>query len=137
MSAGDGSAAGDTTYNFFPYNEYHRILVFRVFSAVPGLLSLIRGSFSKPRLSDPGKARDVHQITFQLTGELPYFSAGTKRADVPCSYCYSFFWQSDGCFRSSSTLTAPHLKVLQWGARSLWIRASTDRACCFFAVFLS
>ena len=30
-SAGDGSAANDTTSNFFPYNECHPVLVFQVF----------------------------------------------------------------------------------------------------------
>ena len=53
--------------------------------------------------------------------------------DAPCSYCCSFIWQSDRGFRSGSTLFASTL-VLQWGARSLLIRASTDPACCFFTV---
>ena len=44
--AADGSAADDTTYNFFPYKECRPILAFRVFSAVPDLMFLIRGSFS-------------------------------------------------------------------------------------------
>ena len=48
MSAGDGSVADGTIYNFFPNNECHPILVFRVFPAVLDLLSLIRGSFSEP-----------------------------------------------------------------------------------------
>ena len=48
-----------STYNFFPYSECHPMLVFRVFSAVPGLVSLIRGSFSKLCPSDLGKAQDV------------------------------------------------------------------------------
>ena len=62
-SAGDGTAA-DTTYSFFPYNECHPILVFRVFSVVPDLVSRIRGSFSKPCLSDLGKTQDVPLIAF-------------------------------------------------------------------------
>ena len=38
---GDGSAADDTTYNFFRYNECYLILVFEVFSTVPDLAFLI------------------------------------------------------------------------------------------------
>ena len=63
-SAGDGSAADDTTYNFFSYNECHPILVFRVFSVVPDLVSRIRGSFSKPCPSDLGRAQDVLSTAF-------------------------------------------------------------------------
>ena len=63
-SAGDGSAADDTTYISFPYNECHPILEFRVFSVVPDLVSRICGSFSKPCLSDLGKAQDVPSIAF-------------------------------------------------------------------------
>ena len=64
-SVGHGSAADDTTYNFFSYNECHPIKVFRVFSAVPDLVSLIvRGRFSKPRPSDLGKAQDVQSMAF-------------------------------------------------------------------------
>ena len=63
-SAGDGSAADDTTYNFFPYNECHPILVFRVFSLAPDLVPRIRGSFSRPCLSDLFKAQDVLSIAF-------------------------------------------------------------------------
>ena len=63
-SAGDGSAADDTTCSFFPYSECHPILVFRVFSAPLGLASLICGSFSKPCPSDLGKAQDVPWIAF-------------------------------------------------------------------------
>ena len=59
MSAGDGSAADDTTYIFFPYNECHPILVFRGFSAVPNC-----GSFSKVCPFDLGKFRDVPSIVF-------------------------------------------------------------------------
>ena len=66
-SAGDGSAADYTTYNFLPYNERHPILVLRVFS-------IVRGSFSKPCPSDLGKAQDVPLIAFYLMGELLYFS---------------------------------------------------------------
>ena len=64
MSVGDGSAADDTAYNCFPYNECYPILVFRVFSMVPDLVSCIRGSFSKPCPSDLGKAQDVPLIAF-------------------------------------------------------------------------
>ena len=63
-SAGDGSAADATTYNFFPYNECYHIPVCRVFSAVPDLVSLIRGSFSKTCPSDLDKAQDVPLIAF-------------------------------------------------------------------------
>ena len=63
-SAGDGSAADDTTCSFFPYSECHPILVFRVFSAPLGLAFLICGSFSKPCPSDLGKALDVPWIAF-------------------------------------------------------------------------
>ena len=63
-SAGDGNAADDTTYHFFPYNEFHPILVFRAFSVVPDLVSRIRGSFSKSCPSDLGKAQDVLSIAF-------------------------------------------------------------------------
>ena len=63
-SAGDGSAADDTTYIFSPYNECHPILVFRVFSVVPNLVSRIRGSFFKPYSSDLGKAQDVLSVAF-------------------------------------------------------------------------
>ena len=76
MSVGDGSAADDTAYNCFPYNECYPILVFRVFSVVPDLVSRIRGSFSRPCPSDLGKAQDVPSIAFELIGELLYFSAG-------------------------------------------------------------
>ena len=38
-SAGDASAADDTTYNFFLYNECQPILVFRVFSSLTDLVS--------------------------------------------------------------------------------------------------
>ena len=38
--------------------------MFRIFSAVPDLVSLIRGSFSKPCPSDLGKAQDVPSIDF-------------------------------------------------------------------------
>ena len=68
-SAGDGSTADYTTYNFFPYNECHPILVLRV-------LSVVGVSFSKPCPSDLGKAQDVPSIAFELIGELLYFSAG-------------------------------------------------------------
>ena len=44
---------------FFPYNECHPTLVFRVFSAEPDLVSLIHGSFSKTCPSDLGKVQDV------------------------------------------------------------------------------
>ena len=63
-SAGDGNAADDTTYNFFPYYECHPILVVRVFSVVPDVVSRIRGSFSELCPSDLGKAQDVRSITF-------------------------------------------------------------------------
>ena len=75
QSAGDGSAADDTTCNFFLYNECQPILVFRVFSAVPDLVSLIRGSFSKICSADLDKAQDVPSKAFYLTGELLYFSS--------------------------------------------------------------
>ena len=53
------------TYNdFFPHDDCHPILVFRVFTAVPDLVSLIRGSFSKPCPSDLGNAQDVPSIAF-------------------------------------------------------------------------
>ena len=58
-SARDGSAADYATYNFFSNNECHPILIFRVFSAVPDLVSLIRGSFSKPCPSDLCEDQDV------------------------------------------------------------------------------
>ena len=48
------------TYNdFFPHDDCHPILMFRVFTAVPDLVSFIRGSFSKPCPSDLGKAQDI------------------------------------------------------------------------------
>ena len=62
-SAGDWGAADDITNNF-PYNECHPILVFRVFSVVPDLVSRIRGSFSRPFPSDLGKAQDVLSVAF-------------------------------------------------------------------------
>ena len=61
-AAGDDGAVDDTTNNFFPYDECHPILLFRVFSAVPDLVYLIRNSFSKPCLSDLGKAQNVPPI---------------------------------------------------------------------------
>ena len=82
-SAGDGSAADNTTYSFLPYNACHPILVFRVFSVVPDLVSRIRGSFSKLCPSDLGKAQDVLSIAFSLVGELLYFSAGMWRVGIP------------------------------------------------------
>ena len=48
--AGDGSAADDTTYNFFPYNASYTGVSSLL--AVPDLVSLICGSFSKPCPSD-------------------------------------------------------------------------------------
>ena len=47
-SAGDGCVAATHYLKLLPYNEYHSILVFRVFSAVPDLVSLTRGSFPNP-----------------------------------------------------------------------------------------
>ena len=64
MSAGDGSAADDTTYNFFPYKECHPILVLQVFSSGPDLVSLICDSFSKTCPSNVNKAQDVPWIAF-------------------------------------------------------------------------
>ena len=64
VSAGDGSAADDTTYNFFLYNECHPLLAFQVFFVGPDLVSHIRDSFSKPCPSDLGKAKDVPSIVF-------------------------------------------------------------------------
>ena len=88
------SAADDTTYNFFPYNECHPVLVFRVFCTVPDLVSLVRGSFSKPCPSDLCMAQDARSIAFQLMDELLYISAGMQTADGPCFCCCSFFWHS-------------------------------------------
>ena len=53
---------------FFPYNECHPTLVFRVFSAEPDLVSLIRGSFSKPCPSDLSNAQDVLSTVIKLMG---------------------------------------------------------------------
>ena len=63
-SAGDGSAADDTTYNFFLYNECYPILVFPVFSAERYLVSLTLDSFSKLCPSDLGKSQDIPLIAF-------------------------------------------------------------------------
>ena len=63
-STGDGGAADDATYNFFPYSECHAILMIQVFSAVLDLESLIDGGFSKTCPSDLGKAQDVPLIMF-------------------------------------------------------------------------
>ena len=90
------------TYNFFPYNECHPILVFQVFSAEPDLVSLIGGGFSRPFPSDLSKAQDVPSTAFHFMNELLYFSVGMWRMDVPCSYCCPFFWQSDGGSCSSN-----------------------------------
>ena len=64
MSAADGSADDDTSYNFFPYNECQPILLFPVFSVAPDLVSFIHGSFSKPCPSDLSKALNVPLIAF-------------------------------------------------------------------------
>ena len=63
-STGDGRAVDDITYNFFLYNKCLPILEFRVFSVLPDLVSLIRGSFSKPCPSDFGKVQDVPSMAF-------------------------------------------------------------------------
>ena len=63
-SAGEGDAADETTYNCFPYDECHPIVVFQVFSAIPDLVCLLRVSFFKHCPSDLGKAQDVPSIAF-------------------------------------------------------------------------
>ena len=61
-------------------NVTRPILVFRVFSVVPDLVSLIRGSFSKPCLSDLSKAQNVPSIAFEVMGSSCTFSqARTER----------------------------------------------------------
>ena len=45
------------------------ILMFPVIAAGPDLVSLIRGSFSKPCSSDLGKAQNVPSIALELVGE--------------------------------------------------------------------
>ena len=62
-SAGDRCAADDATYSCFSYNECHPMPVFRVFSAIPDLVSLVRGSFPTPGPPDLGKAQDVPSIS--------------------------------------------------------------------------
>ena len=51
-----------TTYNVCPYNECRPMLVFLVVSVVPDLVSLSRGSSSKPCPADLSKAQDVPSI---------------------------------------------------------------------------
>ena len=74
-SARNGSAADDTIYNFFLYNECHPILAFQVFSVIPDLVSHICGSFSKPCQSDLRTAQDV-QLSVLTHGWAPVLFRG-------------------------------------------------------------
>ena len=127
-SVGDGDAADDTIRNFFQYDECDSTLEFTVSSAETDLASLTSGSFSKPRSSYFGKAKNPINNVFTRRLAPVHF----RRHVESGRFMFLYLIVASSCrlmavFAPVANVP-PHPGDLQWGARSLLILASTDRA---------
>ena len=94
------------------------------------LLFLIRGSFCKPCPSDLGKGPGCHIDSVLTHGVSACTFPQASRERTGSMFLLLFlFWQSNGRFRSSSTLIIPTLESYSRVHCRWWSCAPTDSAC--------